>query len=89
MNAAPTATSATPAGKPPVRLGDRLLQMGLVSSDQIQIGLLEQKKTGKQLGDALIALSFVTEEAMREALGFESWGASSGPYVPRNTLFER
>ena len=28
-------------------------------------------------------------QAMREALGFEAWGASSGPYVPRNTLFER
>ena len=42
--------------------------MGLVSGDQLQIGLLEQKKTGKQLGDALIALGFVTEEAMREAL---------------------
>ena len=28
-------------------------------------------------------------QAMREALGFETWGASRGPYVPRNTLFER
>ncbi len=28
-------------------------------------------------------------QAMREALGFESWGASSGPYVPRETLFKR
>ncbi len=52
-----------------MRLGDRLQHMGLVSADQIQIALLEQKKTGKQLGDALIALGFVTEEAMREALG--------------------
>ncbi len=69
MSEAPAAPTAAPAGRPPVRLGDRLLQMGLVSSDQIQIGLLEQKKTGKQLGDALIALGFVTEEAMREALG--------------------
>ena len=28
-------------------------------------------------------------QAMREALSFESWGASSGPYVPRETLFLR
>ena len=28
-------------------------------------------------------------QAMREALGFESWGASSGPYVPRSPLYER
>jgi len=67
MNA--TAAPPTPAAAPPMRLGDRLQHMGLVSADQIQIALLEQKKTGKQLGDALIALGFVTEEAMREALG--------------------
>lgn len=28
-------------------------------------------------------------QAMRETLSFESWGASSGPYVPRETLFLR
>ena len=28
-------------------------------------------------------------QAMREALGFETWGASSGPYVPRGILFDR
>ena len=28
-------------------------------------------------------------QAMREALGFETWGASSGPYVPRSILFDR
>ena len=28
-------------------------------------------------------------QAMREALAFETWGASSGPYVPRETLFQR
>ncbi|WP_040327632.1 hypothetical protein [Acidovorax delafieldii] len=28
-------------------------------------------------------------QAMREALSFETWGTSSGPYVPRETLFRR
>lgn len=28
-------------------------------------------------------------QAMREALSFESWGASDGPYVPRAILFQR
>ena len=28
-------------------------------------------------------------QAMREALGFETWGASSGPYGPRSILFDR
>ena len=55
--------------KATMRLGERLLHMGMVSRDQVQIALLEQQKTGKPLGDALIALGFVTEETMREALG--------------------
>ena len=63
------APNAPATGQPPMRLGDRLQHMGLVSADQIQIALLEQRKTGKRLGDTLIALGFVTEEAMREALG--------------------
>ena len=31
----------------------------------------------------------VYAQAMREALNFESWGSSSGPYVPRDILFRR
>ena len=30
-----------------------------------------------------------TAQIVREALGFETWGASSGPYVPRDQLFLR
>ena len=35
------------------------------------------------------ALTGAMYDAMREALAFETWGASSGPYVPRETLFQR
>lgn len=28
-------------------------------------------------------------QAMREALGFESWGTSDGPYINRNEMYER
>src|SRR4051812_46770336 len=54
--------------KPPVRLGDLLLERGLISDDQLRIALLEQKTTGKPLGEALLVLGFVTEEAMRGVL---------------------
>jgi type II secretory ATPase GspE/PulE/Tfp pilus assembly ATPase PilB-like protein len=52
----------------PVRLGDKLLQLGLISQDQLRIALLEQKTSGKPLGEALLVLGFTTEEAMRSAL---------------------
>jgi type II secretory ATPase GspE/PulE/Tfp pilus assembly ATPase PilB-like protein len=52
----------------PVRLGDRLIQMGLITQDQLRIALMEQKSTGKPLGEVLLDLGFTSEEAMRGAL---------------------
>jgi type II secretory ATPase GspE/PulE/Tfp pilus assembly ATPase PilB-like protein len=61
-------TVPSPPGKPPVRLGDKLVELGLISQDQLRIALQEQKSTGKQLGEALLVLGFCTEDAMRAAL---------------------
>ena len=61
--ARPTAPNA-----PPVRLGDQLVALGLISSDQLRIALMEQKQTGKPLGEALMALGFASAEVMRSAL---------------------
>ena len=63
MSAAPSTDS-----KPPVRLGDKLISLGLITQDQLRIALQEQKSTGKPLGEALLALGFTTEDAMRNAL---------------------
>ena len=60
MNAPPT--------KPPIRLGDLLIERGLITQDQLRIALQQQKASGKQLGEALLQLGFVTEDAMRAAL---------------------
>lgn len=51
------------------RLGEELVEKGLITPDQVDIALIEQKKTGKPLGESLIALGFVTEAIMRDALG--------------------
>lgn len=62
--------------QPKVRLGDRLVNMGLISQDQVAIALIEQKKTGKMIGQALIDLGFISEAQMREVLG-ETLGRGS------------
>jgi len=54
--------------KPPVRLGDLLLEQQLITQDQLRIALLEQKSMGKPLGEALLVLGFITEDALRSAL---------------------
>jgi type II secretory ATPase GspE/PulE/Tfp pilus assembly ATPase PilB-like protein len=67
-SAAVTTAAPPPTGAPPVRLGDKLIQMGLITQDQLRIALMEQKSSGKPLGEAILALGFTTEDAMRNAL---------------------
>lgn len=50
------------------RLGEELVQRGLVTDDQVNIALKEQKKLAKPLGEALITLGFISEAEMRDAL---------------------
>ncbi|MDF5472827.1 GspE/PulE family protein [Vibrio parahaemolyticus] len=50
------------------RLGDLLVEEGIVSEDQIQQALSAQRSTGQKLGDALIDLGFIAEKQMLEFL---------------------
>ena len=49
---------------PVKRLGDRLLESGLISSHQLELALREQKRTGQLIGAVLTTLGFVSEQAM-------------------------
>ena len=51
-----------------IRIGDLLVQEELISEEQLQQALAEQKKTGRKLGKQLIDLGFVTEDAMLDLL---------------------
>lgn len=64
----PSTASNPSSPKPAVRLGDLLLEKGLITQDQLRIALHEQKVQGKPLGETLNLLGFVTEVAMRGAL---------------------
>jgi len=50
------------------KLGQQLLKKGLISVDQLDIALTEQKKNGRLLGEVLVGLGFVSESVMRDAL---------------------
>lgn len=47
---------------PTKRLGDRLLEAGLISPHQLELALREQKRTGRLIGAVLQQLGFVTEQ---------------------------
>ena len=51
-----------------VRLGEILLQQGLLTEEQLRQSLEEQKRTGRRLGRVFIDAGFVTEENICQAL---------------------
>ena len=58
------------------RLGERLVEVGIISPDQLRIALTEQQNHAEPLGRILIRLGFVTEAVMRQQLG-EALGQES------------
>ncbi len=52
------------------RLGDLLVESGLVSAEQLQLALKE-KDDGQKLGDALLQRGYITEQQLIEVLEFQ------------------
>jgi type IV pilus assembly protein PilB len=60
--------SANPIGNK-VRLGELLVTFGVITREQLETALEEQKKTGSRLGEAIRNLGYVSEDTMIEFLG--------------------
>ena len=56
------------AGEPRVRIGDLLVNNGLMSEEQLMQALAEQKKSGKKIGKVVVDLKFVDETQLLQAL---------------------
>lgn len=53
---------------PPKRLGDLLIDSGLITQEQLQLALREQKRTGERLGRTLIKMGMVSEQDIMNVL---------------------
>ena len=53
------------------KLGERLVEAGLVTSDSIQKALEHQKITGHRLGDCLVEIGLLQEAALLRFLAAE------------------
>lgn len=51
-----------------IRLGDLLIQQGLLTDEQLKSALEQQKLTGRKLGRVFVDSGFVTEEGISQAL---------------------
>ena len=53
------------------RLGDILIQAGMITPDQVAVAIEAQKKTKERLGKTLIRLGFITEENLLKTLAHQ------------------
>jgi general secretion pathway protein E/type IV pilus assembly protein PilB len=68
-----------------LRIGDRLVELGLLSIDQLEVALFERKRSDKMLGEILVEFGFITEGALLQVIA-ESTGASR--FDPRSTVVD-
>jgi general secretion pathway protein E/type IV pilus assembly protein PilB len=80
------ADAAPAEARKPVRIGEKLIALGMISADQLQIALQEQKSTKKLLGAILVDMGFLTESALGEVLA-ESSGAQK--FDPKSTMLDQ
>ena len=64
------------------RVGERLMEAQLITRDQLQIALHEQRRAGRMLGAVLVQLGFLAEEDLASVLaersGFHAHRSQSG-----------
>lgn len=63
-------------------MGDLLIDKKLISQEQFEVALAEQKKSGHKLGQVLVEKGFLTEEAMLQTLAEQR----NLPYVDISTF---
>ena len=53
------------------RIGDLLYEAGIISAEQLNEALKQQKQSKGRLGDVLIEMGFITETQLIEVLEFQ------------------
>jgi type IV pilus assembly protein PilB len=53
------------------KIGECLIQAGLITDEDLQIALAEHKRTGERVGAVLVHLNFATEKQITKALAYQ------------------
>src|SRR5204863_3408517 len=53
------------------KLGECLIQAGLITEDDLSAALIEHKRTGERLGVVLVRMNLATEKQIAKALAFQ------------------
>src|ERR1051325_7660541 len=63
-----------------VRFADELIAAGILTEPQLDLALLEQKRSGQQLGPILVQLGFVRPEVLAEHLAKQAETRQVNPH---------
>jgi GSPII_E N-terminal domain. len=53
------------------KIGECLIQAGLISEEDLQVALAEHKKTGERVGSVLVRLNLASEKQITKALAYQ------------------
>ena len=67
------------------RIGDTLVEQGIITLDQLQVALHEKQKSGRMLGEILVDLGFISTEILTSFLA-ESTGFQE--FDPKKTMLD-
>jgi general secretion pathway protein E/type IV pilus assembly protein PilB len=67
------------------RLGDRLIELGVLTSEQLAVALQEKKISGKMLGQVLVDLEFIDDQILSQVL---AEAAGHEVFDPKNTIVD-
>ena len=67
------------------RMGDRLMAMGFITQDQLDVALHEKKISGKMLGEILVGLGFIDADTLSS---FLAQSAGYEVFDPKTTIID-
>jgi len=67
------------------RIGETLVEQGIISKDQLQVALHEKQRSNRMVGEILVDLGFITQETLMNFLS-ETTGLSE--FNPKNTMLD-
>lgn len=67
------------------RIGDRLVEQGVITRDQLNVALYEKQKSGKMMGEVMVDLGFISADMLTSFLA-ESMGYQE--YDPKKVMLD-
>lgn len=83
--AEPAAPAAPPEGAKQKRIGDQLVDLGIITRDQLSVALHEKQKSGKMVGEILVDLGFISPEVLT---GFLAESTGLQQFDPKKTMLD-